>query len=142
MTPQRAPARWLHRWVLHNWELKLLALALSILLWATYTGEPLAEESYSVPVQFLNLPPDLEIAGELPAQVRVRVSGRSGLLRRLSPADLTIKVDLAAGRPGDNIFPLVSDKLAVPYGARVERISPSEVHVKLVSGHAGSPPGL
>ena len=136
MMPERSPMHWVRQWLLHNWGLKLLALALSFLLWTTYTGEPVAEQSYSVPVQFLNLPPNLEISGDLPTQVHVRVRGRSVLLRRLSPADLSISVDLSGARAGDNLFPLVSDRLAVPYGAGVVRISPSEVRVKLVFRHA------
>jgi len=141
MTPEPYAMRWVRRWVFHNGGLKLLALALSLLLWTTYTGEPTAEQSYSVPVQFLSLPPELEISGDLPTQVHVRVRGRSGLLRRLTPADLSISVDLSGARPGENVFPLVSNQLAVPYGARVVRVSPSEVRVKLVSRHAASPTG-
>ena len=141
MKSERGPMGWVRRWVLHNWGLKLLALALSFLLWITYTGEPIAEQSYSVPIQFLNLPPNFEISGDLPAQVHVRVRGRSVLLRRLSPTDLSIGVDLNGARLGDNLFPLVADRLAVPYGTRGVRISPSEVRVKVVFRHASPPAG-
>src|SRR5207245_11130390 len=104
----------LRRWMLHNWWLKLLALALSFLLWATYTAEPIAEQAYVVPLEFTRIPGDLEISNEVPAQVHVRVRGRSALLRRLTPADLGVSVDLSSGRPGESVHRSAPDQGAWP----------------------------
>ncbi len=127
------------RWVLQNWPLKLVALGISLLLWNTYTTEPIVEVGYQVPLEFRNIPPDLEISGDVPAQVHVRVRGRSGLLRRLTPADLDISVDLANARAGETLFRLTLDQVAVPYGAAVVRISPSQVRVILAERRAPPP---
>ncbi len=123
-------------WVLHNWGLKLLALGISFLLWTTYTGEPIAEVSYPVPIEFNNLPKELEISGDVPAQARVRVRGRSALLRRLTPVDLGVSVDLSGAHPGDNPIPLTPDQVAAPYGATVVRVTPAQVRVTLTPRRA------
>src|SRR5712692_2036433 len=104
--------RFLREWVLSNWGLKLLALAISFLLWATYTSAPPAEMGYLVPLEFNNISRELEISGDVPTQVHVRLRGRSALLRRLTP--------------------LTPEQIATPYGATVVRLTPSQVRVLLV----------
>jgi hypothetical protein len=123
-------------WVLHNWGLKLLALALSFLLWTTYTAEPVSEVGYALPLEFINVPRDVEIAGDLPTQVQIRVRGRPALLRRLSRADVGITVDLSGHKPGEALIQLTPDLVAAPYGATVVRVSPSQVRVLLVPRRA------
>jgi diadenylate cyclase len=119
-------------WVLHNWHLKLIALLAAFLLWSTYTSEPAAEVAYVVPLEFRNVPAHLELSGDAPAQVRLRVRGRSALLRRLSPADLGVFVDLAGAQPGELRIELTPDMVETPYGATVVRIAPAEFRLSLV----------
>ncbi len=128
--------RFLREWVLPNGGLKLLALGISLLLWTTYTAAPPAEVGYMVPLEFNNIPKDLEISNDVPTQVHVRVRGRSALLRRLTPADLGITMDLGGSRAGETFIPLTADKVAVPYGATVVRLAPSQVRVLLVPRRA------
>ncbi len=125
--------RFLHEWVLHQWGLKILALFLSFLLWATYTAEPPAEVGYLVPVEFRNIPAQLEISGDVPTQVHVRVRGRAALLRRLTPADLGIIVDLSGRTAGAALIPLSPENVEVPYGAQVVRVTPAQILLRLVA---------
>ncbi len=122
----------LRRWILHNWHLKLFALLAAFLLWSTYTSEPAAEIAYVVPLEFRNVPAQLELSGDLPAQVRLRVRGRSALLRRLSPADLGISVNLAGAPPGELFIRLTPDMVETPYGATIVRIAPADFRLSLV----------
>jgi len=126
------------RWLTRNWLLKLIALALSFLIWASYTSEPYEEIGLSVPIEFQNIPGGLEISGDVPIQTIVRVRGRSTLLRRLSPADVDVSVDLRDAHPGETLFHFASSEVSVPYGVMVARITPAEVRVKLTQ--RSSPP--
>ena len=72
--------RRLRKYILANAPLKLLALAISFVLWTTYTSEPFAEIGFQVPLEFTNMPPQLEISGDVPTLEHVRVRGRSALL--------------------------------------------------------------
>jgi YbbR domain-containing protein len=128
--------RFLREWVLSNWGLKLLALAISFLLWTTYTSAPPAEMGYLVPLEFNNISRELEISGDVPTQVRVRLRGRSALLRRLTPADLGITVDLGGRPAGETLIQLTPEQMATPYGATVVRLTPSQVRVLLVPRRA------
>jgi YbbR domain-containing protein len=123
----------LRNWVFNNWHLKLFALLAAFLLWSTYTAEPAAEVGFVVPLELRNVPPHLEISGDIPAQVRLRVRGRSALLRRLSAADLGIAVDMAGAKPGEMRIELTPDMVEVPYGASVVRITPAEFQIKLIT---------
>ncbi len=131
--------RFLREWVLNNWSLKLLALAISFLLWTTYTAEPFSEVGYLVPLEFRKVPPNLEISGDVPTQVHLRVRGRSGLLRRLIPADLSIAVDLSGRTAGERLVQLTPDQVTVPYGVTVVSITPPQVLVPLVPRRTAQP---
>ena len=122
----------LREWVLHNWVLKVVALALSFLLWAAVTNEAPVEVGYTVPLEFRNLPEKVDVDSDAPTQVHVRVRGRSTLLRRLTPADLTISVDLSGAQPGEMLIRLLPEHITIPYGAELVRISPSEIRLHIV----------
>jgi hypothetical protein len=124
--------RLLRRAFLQNLRLKLLALGISFFLWATYTAEPFAQVGYSVPVAFVNVPDGLAIGGVPPNAIRVVLRGRSGLLRRLTPNDLTLDVDLATAPTGDVPIRLSPRMVGVPYGTEVVRLAPVEFHVSLL----------
>lgn len=121
--------------VLHDWGLKLLALALSFLLWSTYTREPVSEVGYVVPLEFRNVPANVEISGDVPTLVHVRVRGRSGLLRRIVPADLSIAVDLSGQPPGETSIHLTPAQVSAPFGVTVVSIIPSDLRVPLIPRH-------
>jgi YbbR domain-containing protein len=125
--------RFLREWVLHNWALKLLALLLAVLLWAVFTTEPPVEVGYVVPLEFRNLPQNVEVSADAPTQVRVRVRGRSSLLRRLTPADLAISVDMTNAPPGEMLVRLSTSHMDIPYGAELVRIAPSEIRLRIVA---------
>jgi hypothetical protein len=132
--------RFLRKYVLANAGLKILALGVSVLLWTTYTSEPFAEVGFQVPLEFTSIPSQLEISGDVPTSVHVRVRGRSVLLRRLTPADLSIRIDLKDGTEGDSLVRITPDMIGAPYGANVVRVSPSQFHVSLVRSNGPRPP--
>lgn len=124
--------RLLRRLFLHNLRLKLIALGISFFLWVTYTAEPFEQVAYNVSVAYVNVPDGLAVGGAPPNAVRVVLRGRSGLLRRLTPADLTLDVDLATAPSGDVPIRLSPKMVGVPYGTEVVRLAPAEFHVSLV----------
>jgi hypothetical protein len=107
-------------------------LGISFFLWATYTAEPFAQVGYNVPVFYVNVPEGLAVAGAPPNVVRVVLRGRSGLLRRLTPADLTLNVDLATAPSGEVPVRLLPTMVDIPYGTEVVRLAPAEFDVSLV----------
>ena len=132
--------RFLREYVFANAALKLLALGVSFLLWTTYTSEPFAEVGFQVALEFTNMPPQLEISGDVPTSVHVSVRGRSALLRRMTAADLNLRMDFKAGKEGTALLRITPEMVRAPYGATVVQVSPSEFHVTLVLRNGPPPP--
>jgi hypothetical protein len=130
----------LRKYVLADAGLKLLALAISFLLWATYTAEPYAEVGFQVPLEFTTMPPQLEISGDIPTVAHIRVRGRSAFLRRMIPADLNLRLDMKDGKPGTTTFNITPEMVGAPFGATVVQVAPTEIHVTLVPRHGSPPP--
>jgi hypothetical protein len=132
--------RWLREYVFPNWWLKAAALAISCVLWATYNAEPISEVGFTLPLEFVNIPPSLEISSDVPTTIHVRVRGRSALVRRLTPSDITVQVDLKNDAAGDITVHLDPQMIDAPYGASVARISPSDFDVVLSPRRSAPPP--
>ena len=130
----------LRKYVFANAGLKLLALAISFLIWATYTAEPYAEVGFMVPLEFTTMPSDLEMSGDVPTLVHIRVRGRSALLRRMIPADLNLRLDMKGGKQGSMTVKFAPEMVGAPYGATVVQVEPTEIHVTLVPRHGSAPP--
>ncbi len=111
--------------------LKVLALALATLLWLTVAGEHVVERSMRVPLEFRNIPPQLEIVGDPPATVDVRLRGSSGVLSRIEPGEVTAVLDLAGARPGSRLFPFHNDEVRAPYGVEVAQVTPGTLALDL-----------
>lgn len=111
--------------------LKVLAVALATLLWLTVAGEHVVERSMRVPLEFRNIPPQLEIVGDPPAAVDVRLRGSSSLLGRLDAGEVVAVLDLAAARPGTRLFHLTADEIRVPYGVEVSQVVPSTLSLEM-----------
>jgi len=132
--------RWLRTHIFPNWWLKLAALAISCVLWATYTDEPISEVGFALPLEFVNIPPALEISSDVPTTIRVRVRGRSALVRRLTTSDLSVRVDLKNVQIGNLDVHLDPQMVEAPYGTTVARISPSDFRVTLSPRGPPTPP--
>jgi len=111
--------------------LKFLAISLATLLWLTVGGEHIAERAMRVPLEFRNKPTELEIVGEQPTSVDVRLVGSSGLLSRLDPGEIVAVLDLSTARPGSRLFNLRPNEVRVPYGVKVEQVLPGTVPLEL-----------
>ena len=117
------------RYVLHNLLLKLLALLCAVVLWLLISRQPTVEIAYSVPIEFHQVPPNLEIttAGIPLAQVRLR--GPEQRLRRIAAGDVHPVISLAGTTAGDHTYDLTAFQVHVPYGVEVVQVTPSQVQI-------------
>ncbi|MDT8419245.1 MAG: CdaR family protein [Desulfuromonadales bacterium] len=119
------------RLVTENWTLKLLSLAFALILWMFIMGERRLEVGYAVPLHLQNVPDALMVANEVPSLVDVRISGPRTLLLKVNPNDMGIVVDLTDLKPGLTTFKRLEERLNIPSGLRVTRLSPSFIDIKL-----------
>jgi YbbR domain-containing protein len=114
-----------------NLGLKLLAVLLAIVLWLTVAGEHIVERTLRVPLEMRNVPAQLEIVGDPPMTVDVRVRGSSALLSRMDPGDVVALLDLESARAGSRLFHLRTDQVRGPYGVEIAQITPATVALEL-----------
>jgi len=55
----------------------------------------------------------------------VRVRASPSVIQRLTPGDVSARIDLSGVREGEHIVHLTSDDIRVPFGVRVVKITPS-----------------
>jgi YbbR domain-containing protein len=114
-----------------NWVLKVLSLVFALVLWFFVMGERKLEVGYAVPLELQNVPEGMIVTNEVPSLVDVRISGPRTLLMNLRPTDISISVDLKGLQSGITSFKRLEERLNIPSGLKVTRLSPSFVDVKL-----------
>jgi YbbR domain-containing protein len=114
-----------------NPGLKVMAVLLATALWFTVAGEQNVERTMRVPLEQRNMPEYLEIVGEAPTTVDVRLLGSSELLGRLDPGDVVAILDLRSARTGSRLFHIRPDEVRVPYGVSVQQVTPATIPLEL-----------
>src|SRR6202140_5771815 len=114
-----------HRVFIHNIGLKLISLALAIGLWLGVARNPIAEVEMRIPIEFQNLPDNLEIDSASFTEAHVRVRGPERIIHQLQPSDVRAEVSLATVKPGERTFDL-ADRIRVPQDLEVVQIIPGQ----------------
>lgn len=114
---------------LRHTGLKLMSIALAALLWLAVSGEQIVERPFRIPLEFTNMPPQLEQVGEPPNVVDVRVRGSSGRLSRIAAGEVVAVVDLKGARPGQRLFHVTNADVRAPFGVEVLQVAPSSLYM-------------
>ena len=114
-----------------NIALKLFSLLLGFAFWYAVARESGVEFAFSIPFELRDVPEGLEVVAESVQQVDVRLRGPAEILRGISAQDLSVAVDLSDAEPGERIAYLTPEDVAVPFGARVMRVTPSSLRIEL-----------
>ncbi len=114
-----------------NWRLKILSVASAVFLWFVIVGPQRSEVGMSVPIQYTNLPPVMEITGQWMDRIDVRLRGSEAGLANVNPASVRAVVDLSNVLPGLNYFRISEKNLLVPPGIKIAQIRPSDLHLTI-----------
>ena len=119
-----------------HWELKLLALGVSMVLWVFVMTSERSDLVVAAPLELEGLPTGLEVIGDRPDSVEVQLHGLRGTLMRLGNDRVKARVNLSGSTAGEVTVHVLPDQITVPSGITVVRINPSRV--RLVLGSARS----
>ncbi|MFZ0687949.1 MAG: CdaR family protein [Terriglobales bacterium] len=122
-------AGFLQRVFLHNIILKVVSLLLAFGLWLAVARDPIAEIEVQVPIEFHNLPDNLEIDSASFTEAQIRLRGPERVIHRLLPADIRAEVNLATVQPGERTFDLTGRQVIVPQDLEVVQIIPGQFHL-------------
>ena len=113
-------------WPFRHFGLKVLSLALAVLLWGVIAGEETVERGLRVPLELQQFPAGLELDGEAPSLVDVRVRGASATLSRMGSGDVVAVLDLRTARPGRRLYQLTPEQVRTPFGPFFSTTTPSK----------------
>jgi YbbR domain-containing protein len=119
----------LRKYVLNNFGLKMIALALAVGLWLAIQREPVAEVAVDTAIEFHNVPENLEISSENIPKAQVRLRGPERVVRRLQVSDVYGEINLEGVKPGERTYDLTARQIHRPQELEVVQVVPSEVHL-------------
>jgi hypothetical protein len=119
--------------VTRHWELKLLALGVSMVLWAFVMTSEKSDVIMAAPLELDNIPAGLEVKGERPDSVDVQLHGLRGTLSRLGSDRVKARLNLSGSKEGEVTMRVLPEQITVPAGITVVRVNPSRVRLVLGS---------
>ena len=109
-----------------NFFLKFISLLMAVGLWLAVARSPIAEVEIKVPIEFRNLPDNLEIDSASFTQAQVRLRGPERAIHRFEPSDIRAEIDLSNVQPGERTFDLTARHVHVPQELEVVQIIPGQ----------------
>lgn len=121
------------KFIVRHWRAKLLSVAMAAIAWLVLAYNPSTiQRTFVVPIDYRNVPEELEINDFAPTETRVTLSGTEPAFRILEPATLKIALDLSDARAGEkSIHVGLRKSLAVPANLSVYRIEHSTISLHL-----------
>ena len=96
-------------------------------LWIAVANEPELSTFVSVPIEFKDLPEELEISSDVMEKVELEMSGPSGELRDFAGSRTAVVLDLSDAAPGERTYRIHEGTLHLPRGLRLIRSIPAQV---------------
>src|SRR5579872_1026791 len=121
----------MRKWLFGNLGWKLLSLAIATVLWLVVAREPELATSINVPVEYKNIPDDLDISSGIPDRVYLEVRGSPLRLTRDNLQDAAIVLDLSTvAKAGERTFTVREQNLKLPSGVSFYKAVPSQITLR------------
>jgi len=117
--------------ILENLGIKIASLIFAIILWFFVMSRGRTEVSFEAPLEFRNIPQNLELIGEPNKSVDIWVQGQESSLRRLKGNEIKAVIDLSGAKEGESNYYIGPDEIRVPFNLKVVRVSPSSLKIRL-----------
>ena len=114
-----------------NLPIKVFLLLLVCILWIFLIGIRQGEIMFNIPIEYYSIPKNLEISGEPPREINVRLKGSQRLLSSLKPEQVRLQIDLSDCRSGNNQVPFAEMNINVPSGITVTHYYPQNIRIQL-----------
>ena len=119
------------RLLFHDFGWKMASLLLAVVVWGLVSAEPEIETVLSVPVQYANRSPNLEVTSDYRETIKLELRGSSGRLRDLNNTKSAVVLDFSkVQQAGERTFPVTWRNSGLPRGVQLVRAVPSELHFK------------
>ena len=108
----------------------ILALAISVFIWAVAQGTSSVIQSFDVEVELVGVEEGLVVTDQSSDEVNVRLRGSRAALRNLDTDALKYRIDARGGKPGVAVYEVDVETIAHPTGTQFVGYSPSRLQVR------------
>jgi len=108
----------------------ILALAISVFIWAVAQGTSSIQESFDVPVELVGVEEGLVVTDQSSDSINVRLRGSRASLRNLDREGMKYRVDATGGKPGVAVYEVDVETIDHPTGTTFAGYSPSRLQVR------------
>ena len=108
----------------------VLALAISVFIWAVAQGTSSVIQSFDVEVELVGVEDGLVITDQSSDEINVRLRGSRAALRNLDTDQLKYRVDARGGKPGVAVYEVDVETIDHPTGTQFVGYSPSRLQVR------------
>jgi diadenylate cyclase len=126
-----ASTGWSWRWLTYRLGAKALALGVALGLWMAVAGQQSAEMALTVPIEYQRIATDVELRGDIPAEVTIRLRGSQLALAALRASSVRLRVSLERVRDGLNYIPLTAHHLDLPPGVDLTDMRPAFLAIEV-----------
>ena len=114
--------------ITHRWRLKLATLTIVSLVWLMLAGQQDFQVTIETPVEFKNLPANMELVQPMKPSVKITARGLRKDAGTLNSRNVLVELDLSSAKLGRKTY-RISSKQAVLPGERIDvvRIEPTEL---------------
>ncbi len=123
-------AGWWPRLTRNHWA-KAFALGLAVVLWMAVAGQQSSEIALTIPVEYQHIAPTVELRGEIPREINIRLRGSQLALDGLWSRQVRARISLVQVQEGINYFPLTKSQIDLPPGVEITEIRPAFLLVEV-----------
>lgn len=117
------------KFLVENLGLKIAAILLSIVLWFFVTSRGQSEISIDVPLEFMNMPPGLELVNHGTNTVNLNIKGQERFIKNVSASNVRVSLDLSKAKRGEGTYYINREDIKLPRAITVTNINPPSVRV-------------
>jgi len=119
--------------LIRNWQLKVLALLLALVLWIILIPEEktFAEKNLSLNLELVNIPPEVEVLEPPDTTLNLKIRARKRIINQLRPEDFSARLDMSRASIYQQEYLIDASMIKVPSGVEIVSFSPAYVHIKL-----------
>jgi diadenylate cyclase len=121
-----------------NLRLKLSALGIASLIWGLVFMTGSSVRTFTVPIEFENVPTGLEISEPANDVLAVQLRAATRLFTTLDESHLVVRADLRGMTEGVHDIEVTPDNLNLPPGISLEKAVPRALRVRLVPRQSDS----
>lgn len=108
----------------------VLALAISVFIWAVAQGTSSVQQSFDVDIELIGVEESLVVTEQSADSINVRLRGSRAALRNLEVEQLKYRVDARGGKPGVAVYEIDVESIPHPNGTSFVGYAPSQLEVR------------